>query len=333
MAGSSQRDMTPRPCPEVQHAAAQALGPLCPLCQGATAREILRSSNGYTILSCLNCSLVFTDDRAAPPSDNLYPVFDQSDSGISKAIGRALALFLRQRELFVRQVKPSGRLLDFGCGNGAFARHMSRTGFDAVGIEPFSLGATISGERLKLVQAPLEHVERDLGLFDVITLWHVLEHMRRPAEMLRHLRTLLAPDGVIVISVPNFASLQSTMFEGRWFHLDPPRHLVHFVSATLEDCLRRAGLVSAAHKYFLPEYGCSGWVQSSLNLLPLRTNYLYELVKDRGAIRDMSRMSSALHFITSMLVAPPALALSLPVETVASMLGRGAVLTVAARRL
>jgi SAM-dependent methyltransferase len=333
MADSSAREMTPRPDPEVQQSLTQSLGSLCPLCQGATTREVLRSSNGYTILSCLNCSLVFTDDRMAPPSDELYPVFDQSDRGLSKVIGRALAMFLRQREGFVRQVKASGRLLDFGCGNGAFARHMSRAGFDAVGIEPFSLGATITAERLKLVQAPLEQVERELGVFDVITLWHVLEHMRRPAETLKHLTRLLAPGGVIVISVPNFASLQSGRFGGRWFHLDPPRHLVHFVSATLEDCLRRAGLVSAAHKYFLPEYGCSGWVQSSLNLLPLRTNYLYELTKDRGAIRDMSPMSSALHLITSMLVAPPVLAMSVPVEIVASMLGRGAALTVAARRV
>jgi SAM-dependent methyltransferase len=323
--------MTTAP-PTVPPSASQAAGPVCPLCEGAAAREVLRSSNGYAILSCVSCSLVFTDDRLAPPSDELYPVFDQSDSNTSKAVTRALGLFLRQREAFVRQVKRSGRLLDFGCGNGAFARHMSRAGFDAVGIEPFSLGATITAERLKLIQAPLEQVESELGLFDVITLWHVLEHMRRPAEMLKHLTRLLAPEGVIVISVPHFGSLQSATFGGRWFHLDPPRHLVHFVSATLEDCLRRAGLVPAAHKYFLPEYGCSGWVQSALNLLPLRTNYLYEFTKDRGALGDMSRTSSALHLITSMLLAPPAFAMSLPVEAVAAMLGRGATLTVAARR-
>src|SRR3954447_13018715 len=238
MAGWNQRNIMATALPDVQQPVSHASTSLCPLCQGAAAREVLRSSNGYAILSCLNCSLVFTDDRTAPSSDELYPVFDQSDSGLSKGLARALAIFLRQREAFVRHVKTSGRLLDFGCGNGAFARHMSRAGFDAVGIEPFSLGATITAERLKLVQALLERVESELGLFDVITLWHVLEHMRRPAEMLQHLAALLAPDGVMVISVPNFGSLQSAAFRGRWFHLDPPQHLVHFVPETLEDCLR-----------------------------------------------------------------------------------------------
>src|SRR4051794_19945876 len=55
----------------VNQSVSHAFGPLCPLCQAAAARQVLRSRNGYAILSCLNCSLVFTDDRTAPPSDEL----------------------------------------------------------------------------------------------------------------------------------------------------------------------------------------------------------------------------------------------------------------------
>ncbi len=275
---------------------------------------------------------MFTDDRMAPPAEQLYPEFDQSGTAFTKGAGSALQVFLHQRENFVRKLKPTGRLLDFGCGNGAFAQHMSTAGFETVGLEPFSLGTTITGERLQLMRAPFESVKASLGLFDVITMWHVLEHLRRPAEVLHQLSQHLSPGGVLVISVPNFASLQRAVFQGGWFHLDPPRHLTHFEPATLQDCLRRAGLEPVGEKPFLPEYGSSGWIQSSLNVVLPHTNYLYELVKDRGALRGMSRASSAAHLVGSLAMSVPLLPLSFPVEAFASAKGRGAALTVAARQ-
>src|SRR5262249_40014745 len=130
-------------------------------------------------------------------------------------------------------------------------------------------------------------------------LWHVLEHVSNPVEVLETLRGHLKPDGVLVVSVPNFRSWQSAFFRGRWFHLDPPRHLIHFEPDTLRDCLSRAGLEKISERRFLPEYGTSGWVQSALNGFLPHGNYLYELVKDRGALRELSMGSSLLHFVSS----------------------------------
>lgn len=304
----------------------------CPLCESEQAAGILRSRNDYEILRCARCSLVFTDDRMAPPPDRLYPRFDQSGTTFAKGAGSALRIFLRQRESFIRTLKPTGRLLDFGCGNGAFAQHMSEVGFDTVGVEPFSLGATQTAERLELIQAPFEQIEGRLGSFDIITLWHVLEHLRRPVEVLQRLASHLAPGGLIVISVPNFGSLQRQAFQGGWFHLDPPRHVIHFEGPTLDACVRRAGLVPAAEKRFLPEYGSSGWIQSALNAILPHQNYLYELVKDRGALTGMSPLSSMLHFVGSLVLTPPLLAISLAVEALGSAAGKGGALTVAVRR-
>jgi SAM-dependent methyltransferase len=304
----------------------------CPLCEGTHTRVLFRSANGYPILRCLDCALAFTDDRRAPPPSELYPPFDQSDTASLQQVRSALNVFLRQREAVVRAIVPGGRLLDFGCGSGAFARWMSGAGYEVVGLEPWSLGTPERFERLTLLRQPLESATAALGTFDVITLWHVLEHLPRPVEALRRLVTHLRPGGALVVSVPNFRSWQSTLFRGRWFHLDPPRHLLHFEPATLDDCLARAGLVVVARRRFLPEYGTSGWVQSALNTLLPHPNYLYELVKDRGALAGMTPLARALHLTGSLVAGAPVLALSLPLEAAASAADRGAALTVAARR-
>jgi len=305
----------------------------CPSCGGDKTRQVFISSNAYPIVRCSRCNLVFTDMRNAPPAPALYPEFDQSASGVPKAMRSSLGVFTRQRAGVVRSVKTGGRLLDFGCGNGAFARWMSEIGYDAVGLEPFSLGRPTASERLLLIREPLDSAAPRLGRFDVVTLWHVLEHLSRPVEVLKKLFELLAPDGVLVVSVPNFKSWQSRVFRGSWFHLDPPRHVVHFEAETLERCLHEAGLETMKRWDFLPEYGSSGWVQSTLNQVLPHRNYLYEIVKDRGALKDLGPASHGLHFGTSLLLGAPTLALSMPVEAVASVFGYGAALTFAARRL
>lgn len=300
----------------------------CPVCDSTDSTRRFASRNGYPILLCRSCGLTYTDDAEAPPPSELYPHFDQSETAGLKAVRSGLGLFLRQREAMIRRVKPSGRLLDYGCGSGAFANWMSLSGYDVVGLEPFSLGKPAVRDRLTLLRAPLEEVEGGLGEFDVITLWHVLEHVKHPDRLLERLSRRLAPGGVVVISVPNFRSWQRGLFDGGWFHLDPPRHLVHFDPDTLRATLDRAGLVKRGDWRFLPEYGSSGLVQSALNVALPRKNFLYELAKDRGALAGVGRASYAFHLAASILLGAPFLAASLPMEALAAAGDRQAVLTV-----
>lgn len=304
----------------------------CPVCQGTRISSVFVSKNGYPIVRCDDCHVVFTDARTAPPPSELYPTFDQSDTAALRGVRAAMSVFRRQRAAFVRSVAaPPARVLDYGCGNGAFAGYMAHAGYESVGLEPFSLGTTARSGNLTLMQAPLEEAAAELGTFDVITLWHVLEHVPAPVDVLQKLKALLRPGGTLVVSVPNLASWQGALFGGAWFHLDPPRHLVHFERDTLRDCLGRAGLRVQKEVAFLPEYGTSGWMQSALNAVLPHQNYLYEIVKDRGALRGMSGPSFAAHLAASALVGAPLFALSLPVEALASAAGKQAALTVAAK--
>jgi hypothetical protein len=157
--------------------------------------------------------------------------------------------------------------------------------------------------------------------------------VKNPADLLTQLARPLAPPGRIIVAVPNFGSLQRTLFQGSRFHLDPPRHLLHFDDRTLRECFRRAGLESFEEKRFLPEYGSSGWVQSALNKVLPHKNFLFELVKDRGALRGMEKAQSAVHLATSVVLGAPILAMSLPLEALASARNEGAALTLAARKV
>jgi SAM-dependent methyltransferase len=305
----------------------------CPVCGKKDASVLFESSNGYPIVRCSACGLAYTDARTAPPASTLYPEFDQSESAVPRLLRRWLSVFMVQREGIVRDVVPKGRLLDFGCGSGSFARWMARAGgYDVVGLEPFSLRQPIESEHLRLIGEPLDSAAPDLGRFDVITMWHVLEHLPNPTAVLRTLSELLAPGGTVIVSVPNLESWQSIAFRGSWFHLDPPRHLCHFDRASLERCLGDANLEPFHSWSFVPEYGASGWVQSALNGLLPHSNYLYEVVKDRGALHGMGVASHLVHLTTSMALGLPAVVGTTPVEAVASAFHGGAALTVAARK-
>jgi SAM-dependent methyltransferase len=291
----------------------------------------VHTDTGYDLARCGSCKTVFTDARNAPPAGELYPAFSQSADGVAAASNKAASGFLRKRVSVAQSVSRGGRSLDFGAGNGAFARAMKAAGFDSVGLEPFSLGAPTTSPGLKLLQAPLADVADDFGLFDVITMWHVFEHLENPVEVLRQLAGHLTPTGAFVISVPNEGSWQRRAFRRSWFHLDPPRHLIHFDASTLAGVLSRADLEVTANHPFLPEYGTSGWVQSVLNRVLPHRNFLYEVVKDRGALTTMPKVSFIVHLAVSLLIGAPIFILAWPIEWLAARKNAAAALTVIAR--
>jgi SAM-dependent methyltransferase len=291
----------------------------------------IRTDTGYDLVRCGSCRMLFTDARNAPPASELYPAFSQSADGVAMASNRAAGGFLRKRVSVAQSVSPTGRSLDFGAGNGAFARAMQAAGFESVGLEPFSLGTPTTAPGLTLLRAPLADAAPSLGQFDVITMWHVFEHLDNPVEVLRQLASHLTPTGALVISVPNEGSWQRRVFRRSWFHLDPPRHLIHFDLQTLVEVLGRADLQVTANHPFLPEYGTSGWVQSVLNRVLPHRNFLYEVVKDRGALAKMPRVSFIAHLAVSLVIGAPIFVLAWPVEWLAAHSNAAAALTVVAR--
>ena len=146
-------------------------------------------------------------------------------------------------------VQPGKRYLDIGCGSGELVAAISRLGVQAEGVEP-SRDAVESARRvgLKVHCGVLHDANYPEASFDILSMFHVLEHVPKPAEVLVECRRILKPGGLLVIGVPNFDSLVFAIVKQHWVGLQLPTHFHHFSMASLGDVASRAGLVVAEMK-------------------------------------------------------------------------------------
>jgi SAM-dependent methyltransferase len=163
--------------------------------------------------------------------------------GWRRAMARA-AQVVRRADRFGAGVpfRGQGRLLDFGCGEGKFLRRMAGLGWDVTGLD-FG-AAAVAGVRasgLKALLGSLPHPELPPASFDVVTMRQALEHVPDPRGVLRAAREVLAPGGLLVVEVPNYASWEAEHFGDASMLIDLPRHLLHFTPPTLASLLEGCG--------------------------------------------------------------------------------------------
>lgn len=165
----------------------------------------------------------------------------------SALLGRVLAAIppVRLRAAWGFLLLPSRRLgrrvLDFGCENGRFLAAMRKLGWETYGIEPDDASSIHAASVAEVVVPELAQLQGSGLRFDVITLNHVIEHLEKPLEVLRVLRTMMAEGGRLGIATPNWSSLGRILFGRCWYALEPPRHLVLYTRSGLVRTLRASG--------------------------------------------------------------------------------------------
>lgn len=221
---------------------------------------------------------------------------------------------------------PPARLLDAGAGRGRFVLAALGAGYTATGIEPSSRGVmAASTASAPVKQASVEDSGVEAESLDCVTVWHVLEHLEDPGAALRDIGGWLKPGGVLVVGVPNLDSLQARLGAGRWFHLDVPRHRVHFTSRGIETLLGRSGFEVVAIHHVLLEHNLYGMWQSLINRVTRTTSYLYNLLKRNAPLRSRD--------LPVTLLGLAALPAAVVLELLAGWMGRGGTVAVVARRL
>jgi SAM-dependent methyltransferase len=201
----------------------------------------------FAVVQCHECGLCYTNPRPSPLSIGQFypPLYRPHQRRPAPARRRWLPkAFGRSRK--ERQTLPwlgQGRLLDFGCGSGSYLERMAKQGWQATGLDvsPAAVARIRRDLGLPALLGSLPHPQLAPGTFDVITMWHSLEHVHEPLEVLRAAHALLAPGGRLLVAAPNIDSLPFRWFGAAWFGLDLPRHLTHFAPPTLSLMLEKAG--------------------------------------------------------------------------------------------
>jgi len=210
----------------------------------------------FAVVRCRECGLARLDPQpAAGELRRYYPEnywFAPDESAASRLEEAYRRLVLRDHVRFVTQALARGPLLDVGCGGGLFLGMMRERGYAVVGLDFSREAAAIAWKRQRvpavcgdLVNAPLR-----AGSFAGIAMFHVLEHLRDPRAYLEAARELLAPDGRLVVQVPNAASWQFRLLGRRWSGVDVPRHLFDFRDRDVERLLEDCGMEVVRRKYF-----------------------------------------------------------------------------------
>jgi SAM-dependent methyltransferase len=225
-----------------------------------TDRLYRTTEKQFRVVRCGQCGLVRLDPQPSPRElRGYYPDsywFAPDRSLVARLEELYRRVVLRGHVRFVaRALRASpahGPLLDVGCGGGLFLGMMRRRGFRVVGLDNSREAADLAWRHHKVpaVVADLEHAPFPRGTFAGITMSHVLEHLPDPCVYLAAAHRLLAPNGRLVIFVPNADSLQFHILGRRWNGLDVPRHLFDYRDRDLERVLDTMGFEIVRRKHF-----------------------------------------------------------------------------------
>lgn len=265
----------------------------CGAVLGESARRV-----GRRVL-CSECGAWTTDPAPSEAELELaYAGWYRPGSGRFSGAGDALLRGLRgSLARHLDRLAPRGPILDVGAGDGALLGALRGRGRDAVGTDPRSSHPDVLAKELADVE----------GSWAAIVFWHSLEHLPRAGAALDRAASILDPEGMLVIAMPNPASLQAATFGGRWFANDFPRHLVHVPSRTLLHRLSGLGMRIERVSYLRGGQVAFGWLHGLVDRLSGRS--LYDAIRRKEAREaPMSPATRAGVLLGGALLLPVALA-------------------------
>jgi 2-polyprenyl-3-methyl-5-hydroxy-6-metoxy-1,4-benzoquinol methylase len=214
----------------------------CPLCDSQRQEKFLDvkdnmiTQEDFTIVKCGDCGFRFTSPRPSPVTIGRYYQDEKyvSHSSTKKGVINWLYNLVRNKTLNQKVKLISDRtqgrtLIDIGAGTGHFLAQAKRNGFDVTGFEPDEIARAnaLSQNDLRLLDlAELKNVKTQS--VDVVTMWHVAEHLYEVKSEMTEIASKLKSSGVLVIAVPNLESLDAKIYGASWAAFDVPRHLSHF---------------------------------------------------------------------------------------------------------
>ena len=228
----------------------------CPWCESDKAqinlwlKDEFLTKEDFHICECLNCGLLYTMPRPTKEkigkyykSQEYYSHQENNTGFIPRVYEAVKKVNLRNKYTLATKGLTVGKLLDIGCGVGDFLHTAEEKGWECIGVEPSEEAKAIARKRIKanvVDSADLEQMADQS--FDVITMWHVLEHVDNLKWQVEQLQRLIKPGGRIVIAVPNYKSYDGQYYKEHWAAYDVPRHLNHFNKSVINKIFKSKGL-------------------------------------------------------------------------------------------
>ena len=264
---------------------------MCPLCHGLKANLLFSTktpSQEFCIVQCSECGLARTfplpDDKSlySHDSSNYYgKLAGKFSPGFQKIRNKTMRLrarnFLSLLPVSVRKPK----ILDVGCAEGRLLNAFLEYGCECWGIEHplYPNRRFLNNDQIVYLQDDLRNIDFDKETFDMIILWHVLEHMDNPILTMQKLHKWLTSKGIMIVAVPNFSSMEARAFKQSWFQLDLPWHKYHFSDQSITYLMEKCHLRVIRSSSFCFEQGLYCLFQNVLNAMGWPKNEFYETLK------------------------------------------------------
>lgn len=227
----------------------------CPICQSNSFNSHLEVEDHFltyeifTLQKCNSCGLIFTSPRPKEIDIGRYYQSDEyiSHSSSSKGILDKIYFAVRNHSIkkkfkLITKYISSGSILDIGCGTGEVLQYFKEMGWSTTGVEPNNTARDIATKKHHLsVFSEREFNKQNTSSFDIITMWHVLEHVSDLDARIQGIKLLIKENGILVIAVPNIDSKDAEIYGKFWGALDVPRHLYHFNHKTIKMLFQNYG--------------------------------------------------------------------------------------------
>ena len=224
----------------------------CPVCKHPAytnhmiCKDYLVTEESFAIVKCNKCGLLFTNPRPEPA--NLSKYYQSTDyvSHANKGTNLVNILYklarlytVRNKYNIISKYQKKGKILDYGCGTGHLLSYFNDKGWNTTGIEPDEHARKSAKEDNQLtVYEDLKKLPKD-EKYDVIMLWHVMEHIADLKKTARKLVRLLEDHGTMIIAVPNHESYDAAYYKENWAGYDIPRHLYHFNQLNIKELFKK----------------------------------------------------------------------------------------------
>jgi ubiquinone/menaquinone biosynthesis C-methylase UbiE len=320
----------------------------CLICQSSFSNLIVNNIDDYTkeqflINICSECGFGKTRIGSNFEVSRYYPsaYYGDNRNRFSFIFELLVRLFRFYRVRFIRdQLKKNVeniRILDIGCGRGNELQDLIKHGWECYGTEHSISDLNHLSEKGILIYNDdnLHNCKFVNNKFNIITLWHALEHLASPNDQLIEIHRILKKGGLLIIEVPNFDSLQAKLNRSKWIYTETPRHLYHYTIKSITKLVNDNSFEIKSVSTKSIEFGPIGFITNLFNLIITEKNLLFKLIfkQYKYRITEKSMLVTISNYLLIMIFILPLSIISILLEFTAIIFKKGSVIRIVAEKL